>query len=306
MKSGSVYKRFILDRAFRFSILADRGVYRAMSDKRFLEKKYRLIFHEKLNLDAPETFSEKLQWLKLYDHNPAYTTMVDKYAARDYIAGKVGEKYLIPLAGGPWKHFDEIDFHKLPGRFVLKCNHDSGGVVICADEASFDKEKARVFLEKRLRKNYYNNGREWPYKNVQPLIYAEEYVENNRRDGLHDYKVWCFNGVPRLIQYVSGRAGARTTEAFYDFGWRRQPFTFHNPLCGEEVKRPLHLDQMEEAAGVLSRDIPFLRVDFYVMEDEKIYIGELTFFPMSGLEHFKPAEYDRKLGEWIGLPVEGK
>ena len=277
------------------------GVGRLIPDRLWVQIKFFQWFGRFANLRNPQTFNEKLQWLKLYDRRQYYSIMVDKYASKQYVADKVGREYVIPVLGR-WRTPDEIDFQQLPRQFVLKTTHDCGGVVICRDRESFDRNAATDFLWKHLKNNYYLAYREWPYKNVEPFVYAEKYLENNASEGLHDYKVWCFNGKPAFIQYVSGRAGAESREAFYDFQWRRQPFTFHNPACEAEVRKPLQLDKIERLAGELSAGIPFLRVDFYVTEDGSVYVGELTFFPMSGFERFKPEEYDQEFGGWIVLP----
>lgn len=250
------------------------------------------------DLRNPKRFSEKIQYLKLYDQNPEHTIAVDKYLAKEYVGNILGEKYITPTLG-VWEAFDQIDFDQLPDQFVLKCNHDSQGLVIVQDKIKLDKEKARQELEAALQYNYYYISREWPYKNVKPLILAEEYLENGK-EGLHDYKVWCFNGKVEYIQYITGRIG-ETYEVFYDRKWMKQDFSYHNPLYRKEVAKPACLDELIEAAEKLAVNMPFLRADFYILETGEIKFGEMTFFPMGGLDRWHPDEMDLKLGQMINL-----
>ena len=211
----------------------------------------------------------------------------------------MGEKYVTPTLG-VWNHFDDVDFDTLPSQFVIKCTHDSGGLIICKDKKLLDISAAKEKIEHCLARNYYSNLREWPYKDVPPRIIAEEYLENNE-EGLHDYKVWCFNGEPVYIQYITGRIGDQTYEGFYDLNWELQNFSYHNPLMKEPVKRPDCLEELIWAARELAKNQPFVRTDFYVLEDGSIRFGEITFYPMSGMEHWHPAEMDRILGDMIDL-----
>jgi len=268
-------------------------------DEYFLKHKFSKSMGYKISLKNPRTFSEKMQWLKLYDRREIYTTMVDKYKAKRFVAGKLGDDIIIPTLG-VWESFEHIDFERLPTSFVLKCTHDSGGLIICKDKKDLDVEKARQKLTTSLKHNYYYNSREWPYKNVQPRILAEEYLENDSNEGLHDYKVWCFNGEPVYIQYISGRLGD-TTEAFYDLNWNKQSFSYHNPLTDEDIPRPDKLQDIISASKKLSQDIAFLRCDFYITESGDVKFGELTFYPMAGFEHWHPEDMDLKMGAMIDL-----
>lgn len=297
------YVRFLVDADFRFGIMARRGFYDHMPDETYLKKRYQSRFHRELDLQNPQTFNEKLQWLKLYDRNPLYTTLVDKYAVRGYIADKLGEEYLIPLVGGPWKDFDEIDFDQLPNQFVLKCTHDSGGVVVCRDKSQLDIAKARKKLKNCLKRNYYYNGREWPYKNVPPQMIAEKYMEDESCVGLKDYKFMCFNGVPKAILIVSDRAvsGRETRYDFFDMEFEHLPFSNGHPNAEVPPECPLNFEEMKELAAKLSEGIPQVRVDLYDVGG-RIYFGELTFFRGSGFMPFDPPEWDNILGEWITLP----
>lgn len=275
-----------------------------LSDKLYLKWKWRFKMGGKLDLDNPKTFNEKLQWLKLYDRMPEYTTMVDKAKVKDYVAKKIGEEYLIPTIG-VWDVPEDIDFNSLPNQFVLKCNHNSGGLFICKDKTKVTK-KQWVAVLKGLRKsldyNYYMLGREWPYKNVEPKLIAEDFLESDSSRDLLDYKFMCFNGNVKCVFVCSRRGtkdGLRVT--FFDLDWNLLPFTRSHPAEDSPIPKPQSLKLMVELATKLSMGIPFVRVDFYE-KDGKVYFGEMTFFPGNGYEAFEPEEWDYKLGEWIKLP----
>lgn len=282
-----------------FSFFNNHNLMTWVPDKLHLKLLYRATMKKKLNISDPELFTEKMQWLKLNDRKDIYTTMVDKYMAKKYVADIIGEEYIIPTIG-VWDSFDEIDFDALPNQFVLKCTHDSGGLVICTDKSKLNKEKAKIKINKSLKRDYYKHAREWPYKNVKRRIIAEEYLENNE-EGLHDYKIWCFNGKPVYIQYITGRTGNGTYEGFYDVDWNLQSFSYHNPIMKAPVPRPVCLEKLIEFAEKLATDRPFLRCDFYVLEDGSIKFGELTFYPMSGMGIWHPEEMNETFGEMIDL-----
>ncbi len=272
-----------------------------LPDKLYLQLMFRHRMGKRLNLDNPKTFNEKLQWLKLYDRKPEYTKMVDKYTAKKYVASKIGKQYIIPTLG-VWKRFEDIDFDKLPNQFVLKCTHDSGGLVICRDKSKFDIKSARDKINKSLKRNYYYSGREWPYKNVPPRIIAEKYMEDSQTVDLHDYKIMCFNGKAKCSFVCSGRntdAGLHVT--FFDRDWNALPFERHYPSEKNGLPCPKNYKKMIEAAEKLSKNIPFVRVDFYEVVGE-MYFGELTFYPGSGFEEFNPECWDKKLGQLLQLP----
>ena len=282
--------------------------YRKMVNPEFVLKK---MFKERmgysLDLENPKTFNEKLQWLKLHDHNPLYTTMVDKYAVKKYVSDKIGEQYIIPTFG-VWEHFDEIDFDKLPNQFVLKCTHDSGSVVVVSDKSKLDKAAAKYKLENGLRYNYYYTCYEWPYKNVPPRIIAEKFMVDEKQsesgmDNMTDYKFMCFNGIVRCVFTCTDRRsddGLKVT--FFDNDWKQLPFERHYPAAAAgSIKRPNQFGLMKQLAEKLSENIPFVRVDFYEINNQ-VYFGELTFYPGAGMEEFSPEKYDYILGEWIKLP----
>lgn len=297
-----IARQLLTSSDYRFHFWADRGIYRKLSDEEYLKRLFYSIMGNELNLDNPQTFNEKLQWLKLYNRRPEYTMMADKFLVRDYIAKTLGEKYLIPLLG-VWDDPDEIDFDALPDRFVLKCNHNSGlGMCICKDKSKLDFEKVRKDLRRGLKQDYYLTGREWPYRDVPRKILAEEYLEVSG-DDLPDYKFHCFNGKVRLILVCCDRfSRGGMTEDFFDENWNH--LDVHRPnmkFSSRELKAPENLGKMIELAEKLSKDIPFVRVDFYDV-DGKIRFGELTFFPASGLGQFIPEEWDRILGSYLRLP----
>ena len=284
--------------------LTRKGLLNWVSDQLYLKILYYSIFHKKLSLKEPKTFNEKLQWLKLYDRREEYTKMVDKYLVRTYIEEKIGEKYLIPLLG-VYDSFEEIDFEKLPKQFVIKCNHDSGGLVVCKDKNKLDIESARNKINKSLARNYYYYCREYPYKNVKPKIIIEKYMEDKENKELIDYKVMCFSGEPKMIFTCNERfskTGLKVT--FFDLNWNKLPFKRHYPTSEKEINKPKNFQKMLEFSKLLSKDIPFLRVDWYEING-KLYFGELTFYPGSGFEEFTPESWDLKIGNWLQLPTKG-
>ncbi len=291
-----------------YALLANKGLLNWMSDKAYLKLAFRMEMRQKLNLKKPRTFNEKLQWLKLYDRDPLYTQLADKYGVRWFIGETIGSEYLIPLVGGPWKSFDEIDFDTLPDQFVLKCTHDSGGLVICRDKATLDIEKARQKIEKCLKKSFYPLSREWPYKDIQPRIIAESYMEDeNPALGLTDYKFFCFNGEPKALYISEGLEDHTTAKiSFFDIDGKRLPFYRSDfaPL-EDPVKLPDNLSEMAQLAKKLARqvDCAFVRIDLYSICG-RIYFSEVTFFPCGGMLPFKPAHWDNILGQWIQLPFE--
>lgn len=295
--------KLIFDEKFRWLYLAGLGKYDRLDDATFLKKLFECKMGKKLNLTNPQTFNEKLQWLKLHDRKPEYTMMVDKYAVKKYVADIIGEEYIIPTLG-VWEHFDEINFENLPNQFVLKCTHDSGGLVICKDKSKLDILSAKKKIERSLRRNYYWSGREWPYKNVKPRIIAEPYMEDKKTHELIDYKFMCFNGDIKCIFTCSERFSADGLKVtFFDKEWNVMPFERHYPASKNIPKKPKKFNEMMMFAEKLSQNIPFVRADFYEINN-KVLFGELTFFPGNGLEEFTPEEWDYKLGSWLKLPID--
>lgn len=279
-------------------------IFRRLKDKPYLELKYRIYYGKKLDIENPQTFNEKIQWLKLYDRNPEYTPMVDKADVKDYVAGIIGVDKIIPTYG-VWNSTDEIDFSSLPDKFVLKCTHDSSSVVICHDKSRFDVDKAKERLTHGLTKDFYSAGREWAYKGLKPRIIAEMYMTDsgdNTASELRDYKFFCFNGKVRCLKvdfdrFIKHRAN------YYDPNGYRLPF--EEVVCpadpSREILLPTNLREMITIAEKLASDIPFVRVDLYNVNGH-IYFGEMTFYPASGFGFFNPDEWDLKLGQWLDLP----
>lgn len=287
-----------------FNDLRRIGIFNYLSDEAYIRLNWRRRMHYRLNLDNPQTYNEKLQWLKLHDRKPEYTQMVDKYEVKQYVADKIGAEYIIPTLG-VWDRFEDIDFNSLPNQFVLKCTHDSGGLVICRDKDTLDLNNARKKINNSLKRNYYYSGREWPYKNVKPRIIAEQYMEDPQSGDLRDYKIFVFNGVAKVLFVASERqkVDEETKFDFFDVEFNHLPFTNGHPNAKIEPKKPRNFEQMLRLAEKLSENIPQLRVDFYEIEN-KIYFGELTFFHWGGMMPFEPEEWDRTLGEWITLPAD--
>jgi hypothetical protein len=293
--------KLFTDEEYRLSYFSAKGFADWIPADRFLKAKYRKRMGRELNLENPTTYTEKLQWLKLHDHRPEYTTMVDKYAVKDYVAGKIGAKYVIPLLG-VWDRAEDIDFDALPDRFVLKNTHDSGGLVICKDKSKLDIPAARQKLGKFLKRNYYDQNREWPYKNVKPRIIAEEYMEDTRQGELRDYKFFTFGGEPKVLYIAQGRGrGEDTVADFFDMDFNHLPFTIDHEMAPVPPEKPENFELMKKLAAALSAGTPQLRVDFYEV-DGKVYFGEMTFFHCSGMAPFHPESWDKTFGDWVRLP----
>lgn len=270
----------------------------------FLRMKYKYHVGKRLNLSHPQTFSEKLQWLKLYDHKPEYIKYVDKFSVRSYISKVIGDKYLIPVIG-VYENVEEINWSTLPNKFVIKCTHGSSCNIVCVDKTKLDTEKSKEKLNQWMKRNWFWYGREWPYKNVKPRILCEEYLsEENGNGSITDYKFYCFDGIPTYCQVIRDRNSAQTID-FYDSEWRYMDFTGLQKLAkssGKPIKKPDKYDEMIELAKILSKGLPFVRVDLYYVND-RIYFGELTFYPLSGFGKFDPPEWNNKIGDLLKLPI---
>ncbi len=273
-----------------------------LPDKLFLQLRFYIKMGHRLNLKNPKTFNEKLQWLKLYNRRPEYTMMVDKAKVKQYVADIIGEEHIIPTLA-KYDNVEDINFDVLPNSFVLKCTHDSGGIVICHDKSKLDREVALKKINKALKMNFFYVNREWPYKKVKPCIIAEQYMSDDGCNELTDYKVHNFNGTPKIILVCRNRyKESGLTEDFYSCEWEHL-----------DISRPAHkqanvpnscpqkLDEILYLSKKLSKDIPFVRTDFYLI-DNKVYFGELTFYPASGFQKFVPDEWNCILGSWLNLP----
>ena len=269
-------------------------------DKLYLQMLYRRVFNKKLDLENPQGYNEKLFWLKLYDRRPEYTTMVDKYAVKQYVADRIGEEYVIPTLG-VWNKPEDIEWEKLPVQFVLKCTHDSGGLVICRDKARLDTTAAIEKLRKSLKSNYWLAGREWPYKNVPRRILAEKYMEDKSVGELPDYKFFCFDGEVKALFIGTERGTGDVKFDYYDADFNHLDLIQVHPMSGKDLPKPQHFEKMKELAAKLSEGLPQVRVDFYNINGD-IYFGELTFFHHGGVIPFHPEEWDYTFGSWIKLP----
>ncbi len=273
-----------------------------LSDSTLIKLKWKLCMDYPLNLDNPKTYNEKIQWLKLHDRKPVYTTMVDKYEAKKYVAKIIGEEYIIPTIA-VYDRVEDINFDALPDQFVMKCTHDSGGLVICKDKSKLDKEAALKTLNRFLHRRYYYQNREWPYKNVKPRIIVEKYMEDEKTKELRDYKFFCFDGVIKALFIASDRQAKDevTKFDFFDAEFIHLDIKNGHPNASAPIEKPETFEEMKKLAEKLSQHIPHLRVDFYEVNG-KAYFGELTFSHWSGFVPFEPREWDEKFGEWIKLP----
>lgn len=292
---------FLTKPYYRTRVLIKMGCYDSLSDADFLKKVFPKYMGYPLDLENPKTFSEKLQWLKVNYREPIQTVMVDKYEAKLFIAHRVGDQYIIPTLA-VWDSVEDIDIDALPNQFVLKCTHDSGGIVICKDKSSFDFEAAKAKLSASLHRDYSRIAREWPYKDVPRRIIAEEYLSELGSNEILDYKMYSFHGEPKLTVVCSNRFSKTGTRMnFYDIDWEPMGIHFgHYPPLSTEFPLPVTYDEMKRLTAELSKDCPFLRVDFYEIKG-RLYIGELTFFPGAGFEKFRPMSKDYELGEWLHL-----
>ena len=274
-----------------------------LPDKPFISLRFKTFNGFWINWDNPKTFTEKIQWLKVYGYKSEYTKMVDKYAVKEYVSSIIGQQYIIPTIG-VWNNANEIDWESLPDQFVLKTTHGGGsyGVVVCSDKTELDKVSAIEKLNKSMNINAGYDFREKPYLNVERKIIAEQFLSNSESVDLTDYKFFCFNGEPLYCQVIRDRHSKDTID-FYDMNWVHQPFVGLNPEAKNglyPVARPAKLDKMIEICRKLSKDIPFVRIDLYNVQNN-IYFGEITFYPASGLGEFSPKEWNEKLGDLINL-----
>ena len=296
--------KFPFFRKFLLAVLEKTAQFIPIPDKMYLRMKYLLRLGKILNLKNPQTFNEKIQWLKLYGRKPIDTILADKYAVKKYISKTIGSEYVIPLLG-VWNKFDDIDFDKLPDRFVLKCTHDSGGIVICKDKNKLDIPAARKKINKSLKTDYYLYSRERAYKDIPRRIIAEQYMEDNLTKELVDYKVHDFDGKPKIVLVCQSRFGkGGLCEDFFSPEWEhldiRRP---GHPNADKQIACPKQLEEMLRLSEKLAKDKPFVRTDFYVIND-KIYFGEITYSPAGGMAPFDPEIWDYTLGSWITLPIK--
>lgn len=286
-----------------FNNIVRTGIFNKLNNETFLRLRYYVVFHKRLNLKNPRAFTEKIQWLKLYFLKTEFTNMVDKCSAKEIVKEKVGEDYVIPTIGF-WERFEDIDFAHLPNKFVLKTTHGGGGsgIIICRDKKYFDKNKAKRFLEKSMKTDIYKVLREWPYKNVRKGIIAEALVEQSDGQGLLDYKFFCFNGKVKFFKVDFGRFTSHRAN-YYTREKKLLPWIESNFPPDPQINHhfPENFDEMIAIAEKLSDNLPFLRVDLYNVNG-KILFGEMTFYPASGMEEFKPHGVDVEIGDMLTLP----
>lgn len=279
-----------------------KRVFNFMPDKSYLRLMFWARMSQKLDFRNPKSLNEKVQWLKLNDYKDSYPQLVDKYEVRNYIKKTLGEEYLIPLVGGPWADWEQIEMEKLPNKFVLKTTHDSGGVVVCTDKQALDTQKAKEKIERSLNNNYFWAGREYPYKYIKPRIIAEQYLTDESGLELKDYKILCINGVPQNVMVCTGRLQGNVKYYFFDLDWKFLPLNHGDDQLPKDftLPRPKHLDEMVRIAKILSKDFKLLRVDLYEANN-RVYFGEMTFYPDSGFDTDILPSTDMDFGSWLVL-----
>ncbi len=268
------------------------------SDKYAIEQQWKRSMDYPLDLDNPKTFCEKLNWLKLHDHNPLYHTLVDKFEVKKWVSDRIGEEF-VPKTYALYNTIEEIDWVSLPEKFVLKCTHNSGGFVICRDKRKLDIEAALAALSQGMAcKDYYRVNREWAYKGVKPRIIAEELLEDSTFPDLANYKFWCFNGEPKIM-YITIKTDD-IWENFYDMDFKALDINHGFRKYEGTIEKPVAFEQMKEIARKLSQGIPHIRVDLYQIQGQ-LKFSELTFYDWAGFRPFHPQEWDYKIGELLDL-----
>lgn len=286
------------------ALLTNSKLSSCLPDKLFLSLRYYFDTGHRLHLSDPKLFGEKIQWLKLYNRKAEYSLMVDKVEAKKYVSHIVGEQYIIPNIA-VWDTPDQIDFDKLPDKFVLKTTHGGGsaGVIICKDKSKLNIDEVKQKLSFALKLCLYKSQREWPYKNVPKRILAEKFMEDDQNDDLLDYKFFCFNGEPKLCQVIGNRRTNETID-FYDMDWNHIPgLVGLNPNVSNSPivhNQPQTFETMKEIACKLSSSIPFARIDLYEINGN-CFFGEITFYPNGGLGRFYPQKWNEIIGSWIDL-----
>lgn len=277
-------------------------IFKLMPDKMYINLKYYYRLKKRINWKNPQTYNEKLQWLKVYYHRKDLWKYVDKYEVKEIIGEIIGKDHIIPTLG-VWNNFDEIDFDKLPDQFVLKCTHDSGSIVICKDKSSFDKEEAKKALEKALKTESFWGGREYPYKFVKPRIIAEKFMEDAVEKELRDYKFFVFDGKARYMFIATDRENKEvdTCFDFYDMDFNHLDLRHGHPNAKKEIKKPSNFDEMRVMAEKLGANFPHVRVDFYEVNGVT-YFGEMTFYHHCGFMNFDPDKWDYEFGKCLKLP----
>ena len=289
------YRNIIKNRELRLKLI---NMLRFIPDEPYLKMVFWIKTGKKLNLKNPKTFCDKLNWLKLHDFRPEYTRLADKVAVREHLKEVLGEDICLPLLG-VWEHYDDIDFDTLPDKFVMKCNHDSGSVKIIRDKASMDHAALREFYEGRLKLNPFVLGREYPYKEIKPMILVEKFMTSENGRDIRDYKFLCFDGVPRYMFVISDRSTDCRSD-FYDMEFNRLPIVDAYPMSDEPMEKPAFFDEMVELVTKLAQGFRTIRIDLYEI-DGKIYFGEYTFYDGGGFWPKVPEEWEYTMGDLIRL-----
>lgn len=262
-----------------------------------MKRDFKKVLGYPLNLESPKTFNEKIQWLKVNYRDPILTAYTDKFKVRELVKEKIGSKYLIEQYG-VYKEVDEININSLPEQFVLKPNNGAGKVIICSDKRNHNWEKEFKKIKKWLKENYYYVNGEWQYKDIDPVIICEKLLQED----IIDYKIFCFNGIPKFIQVISNREGSNYHSNYYDLDWNLMDIDrIDHGQSQTDIKKPECLKEMLDISERLSDIFPFVRVDLYEING-KVYFGETTFTPSNGLIKFHPEKYDEVFGEYLKLP----
>ncbi len=292
-----VVKRCIRQPSYLFFVWGTHGGFHSMDDRKYLTRMYKILFGTKPNFEAPKLFNEKINWMKLYDRKPEYTTMVDKYLVKGYVESII-KGIAVPVVGGPWTKSEDIDFEKLPDAFVLKCNHNSGGMIVCRDKTQLDVDWAKKKIDRWLREEIWWQGREWPYKDVSPLVFAETLLVDEEYEHLPVYKCWCFDGRVELIQTIQNDKQPNESIDTFTRNWTRVDMCQAYPQSEYPMKKPDNLTEIIECAEILSQNMHFIRVDLYCINGQ-LYFSEYTFYPDAGFAPFSPPEWDEKLGNLL-------
>ncbi|MCM1262183.1 MAG: glycosyl transferase [Butyrivibrio sp.] len=285
---------------FRF-IMMNTYLSKLIDDKKYIESLYFLYYKEKLNLKNPQTFNQKLQWLKLNDRKSIHTVMADKYEAKKLVTDLIGQEYVVPTLQ-VYENVEDIKLETLPDQFAIKCTHDSGSTFLCRNKANFKWNAIKKKLKKAVSTNYFYRAREWQYKDIRPRIIVEPLLEMQRGGGMADYKFYCFNGKPQFLYVSEGLDNHFTARiSFLTLDWKFAEFRRTDYSDFDEIpQKPAAYEDMLSCAEKLCRNEKFVRVDFYCI-GKQVFFSEFTFYPNSGFVHFEPQEYDLKLGEMLNI-----
>lgn len=278
-------------------------VYWLIPDKWYLSWKFKKVFGRPIDWKNPNSFNEKINWLKIYDRNPKYHLLVDKLRVKPIVASVIGEEYIIPTIAGGFTKISDIDKNILPDKFVIKCNHDSASVIICKDKSIFDWDYAEYKLNWCMAHDYYHfENKQWAYKDIQKCFFIEQYIEDVESHGLTDYKFYCFNGKAKCVLVNTGEKGFDLCTDMFDMQWNKLSIIKEHPNAMNPPSKPYNFAKMAELAETIAKwiDNPFSRIDLYNVGGQ-IYFGEITFYPAGGMAPFNPSTWDYTLGNWMDL-----